>query len=75
MVQNVAMGKVRTHYDNLRVARNADQKAIKAAFRSLSQKHHPDKHPEAREQAEEIFKMINRAYDVLSDPVRRREHD
>lgn len=69
------MGKVRTHYDNLRVPRTADQKMIKAAFRSLSQKHHPDKHPDDREKAEEIFKIINRAYEVLSDPLKRKEHD
>lgn len=75
MVQDASMGKVRTHYDNLHIARTADQKAVKAAFRSLSQKHHPDKHPEDRQKAEEIFKMIGRAYEVLSDPVKRREHD
>lgn len=75
VVQYVPMGKVRTHYDNLRVPRTADQQTIKAAFRSLSQKHHPDKHPDDREKAEEIFKIINRAYEVLSDPVKRREHD
>lgn len=69
------MSKIRTHYDNLRVARNADTATIRAAFRSLSQKHHPDKNPEDRERAEAIFKMIGRAYDVLSDPHKRRQHD
>ena len=69
------MSRVRTHYDNLHVPRTADATAIRRAFRSLSQKHHPDKNPENPEKSEEIFKMINRAYEVLSDPARRREHD
>lgn len=69
------MSRLRTHYDNLHVPRTADAAAIRRAFRSLSQKHHPDKNPDSREQAEEIFKMINRAYEVLSDPVKRKEHD
>lgn len=69
------MSRVRTHYDNLHVPRTADAAAIRRAFRSLSQKHHPDKNPESREKSEEIFKMINRAYEVLSDPAKRREHD
>lgn len=69
------MSRVRTHYDNLHVPRTADAAAIRRAFRSLSQKHHPDKNPENREKSEEIFKMINRAYEVLSDPAKRREHD
>ena len=50
----------------LGVAKNADQKAIKDAFRNLALKHHPDRDKEAG--AEERFKEIAEAYAVLSDP-------
>lgn len=69
------MSRIRTHYDNLHVPRTADAVAIRRAFRSLSQKHHPDKNLDSREKSEEIFKMISRAYEVLSDPAKRKEHD
>jgi curved DNA-binding protein CbpA len=64
----------RTHYDNLQVARNASQEVIRAAYRSLSQKYHPDKNPDAPE-AERIMRIINAAYETLSDPERKRHHD
>lgn len=69
------MPKVRTHYDNLQIARTASDAVVRAAYRGLSQLHHPDKNPEDRETAERIMKVINEAYAVLSDPVRRRDHD
>lgn len=65
-----------THYDNLQVARNASPEVIKAAYRSLSQKHHPDRHPpERREDCDRVMRILNAAYETLSDPQRRREHD
>ena len=69
------MKKIRTHYENLQVVENASIEAIKGAYKYLSQRWHPDKNPDQREQAERITQMINEAYAVLSDPARRRAHD
>jgi hypothetical protein len=64
---------VATHYDNLKVGRDAPVGVIKTAYRKLSQKYHPDRNPDPA--ALEIMKMINLAWDVLSDPERRARHD
>jgi curved DNA-binding protein CbpA len=64
-----------THYDNLQVSRKASDRVIRAAYKSLSQQWHPDKHPHDKDRAEKITKIINEAYRVLSDPNLRREHD
>lgn len=66
--------KIRTHYDNLGVARNAQPEVIKAAYKALAQKYHPDRNPNNPD-AERIMKIINTAYRVLIDPVLRAEHD
>jgi len=66
---------VRTHYENLQIAENASPEVIKGAYRFLSQKWHPDKNPENRVEAERISRILNEAYAVLSDPIRRKEHD
>ncbi|OYO31843.1 J domain-containing protein [Janthinobacterium sp. PC23-8] len=68
------MGKIHTHYDNLKVARLAPQEVIRAAYKALSQKYHPDKNP-GDEKAARIMAIINSAYGTLSDPLRRKEHD
>lgn len=68
------MSKLRTHYDNLKVARDAPDFVIRAAYRTLSQRYHPDKHP-GDERAVRVMAIINQSYEVLSDPVRRRDHD
>lgn len=70
------MSKIRTHYDNLKIARNAPDALIKAAYKVLLQQHHPDK-VEVAKQAEalRITHLIRGSYDVLSDPVQRAEHD
>lgn len=68
------MSKVHTHYDNLKVTRNAPPEVIRAAYKSLSQKFHPDRNPDDPN-ATRTFQIINTAYEVLSDPVKRREHD
>jgi curved DNA-binding protein len=62
------------YYDILGVGRDADEKEIKRAFRRLARKHHPDVNPGDPE-AEERFKEINEAYEVLSDPEKRRKYD
>lgn len=69
------MPNIRTHYDNLQIARTASDAVVRSAYRGLSQQHHPDKNPNDRKTAERRMKVINEAYAVLSDPVKRREHD
>ncbi len=65
----------RTHYDNLQVARNASDIVIRAAYKTLTQQRHPDKHPDNKERATRITKIVNEAYRVLSDPDLRKRHD
>lgn len=68
------MSRVHTHYDNLKVARTAPPEVIRAAYRTLSKKYHPDHNPGNKE-AIRIIQLINAAYEVLSDPAKREEHD
>ena len=68
------MGKIHTHYDNLKVARLAPPEVIRAAYKALSQKYHPDKNP-GDEKAARIMAILNSAYGTLADPLRRKEHD
>lgn len=68
------MTKIRTHYDNLKVARNAPDIVIKAAHKALLQLHHPDKATD-KVAAERITRILNDAREVLLDPVRRKQHD
>ncbi|MES3021388.1 MAG: J domain-containing protein [Pseudomonadota bacterium] len=68
------MAKIHTHYDNLKVARMAPQEVIRAAYKALSQKYHPDKNP-GDEKSARIMAIVNSAYGILSDPERRKEHD
>jgi molecular chaperone DnaJ len=63
----------RDYYDVLGVSRSADQEEIKRAYRRLARKYHPDVNKE--EGAEEVFKEINRAYEVLSEPETRGRYD
>ena len=68
------MARIHTHYDNLKVSRKAPQEVIRAAYKALSQKYHPDKNLHD-EKAARIMAILNSAYGTLADPVRRREHD
>ncbi len=67
------MERAHTHYDNLKVTRNAPTEVIRAAYRVLAQKYHPDLNPSP--DALRVMKIFNEAWDVLSDPTRRAEHD
>lgn len=66
---------MKTHYENLQVTENASLEVIKGAYKFLSQKWHPDKNPDNRAESERITRILNEAYSVLSDPIRRKEHD
>ncbi|WP_109483041.1 J domain-containing protein [Paraburkholderia sp. C35] len=66
--------KIHSHYDNLKVSRDAPQEVIRAAYKTLSQKYHPDRRIDDPD-AERVMKIINASYAVLSDPVQRKEHD
>ncbi len=68
------MAKIHTHYDNLKVSRGAPAEVIRAAYKALSQKYHPDKNP-GDEKAARIMAILNSAYGILSDSARRKEHD
>src|SRR3990170_7864522 len=64
----------RDFYDVLGVSRSASDKEVRQAFRRLARKYHPDVNP-GDAQAEERFKEINRAYEVLSDKDKRKKYD
>lgn len=68
------MTKLQTHYDNLKVARNAPAEVIRAAYKTLSQKYHPDRNNADVESAR-IMAIINASYEVLSDSAKRQQHD
>lgn len=65
----------RDFYAILGVPRDADERTIKSAYRRLSLKWHPDKNPNNKEEAERKFMDIAQAYEVLSDPEKRRRYD
>ncbi len=68
------MARIRTHYDNLKVSEGCSHEVIRAAFRSLAAKYHPDVNP-GNSEAAKTMRIINASYEVLSDPTKRAEHD
>jgi hypothetical protein len=65
---------IHTHYDNLKVVRNAPDEVIRAAYKTLTQKYHPDRNP-GDTNAARVMTLLNESYGVLSDPTKRRSHD
>lgn len=63
-----------SYYEILEISKSADGSEIKKAYRSMAKKYHPDKNP-GDESAEEKFKYINEAYQVLSDDQKRQVYD
>lgn len=64
---------MKTYYTLLRVSKQASLEEIKSAYRSLASRYHPDVNSDP--DAGDIFKLINRAYNILSDPDKRRDYD
>jgi curved DNA-binding protein len=68
--------KFQDYYELLGVSRTASEDEIKKAYRKLALKWHPDRHQaESKAKAEEKFKQISEAYEVLSDPQNRKRYD
>lgn len=66
----------KNYYDILQVNKNASPEIIEKAYKVLAKKYHPDLQTEEnKKQAEEILKEINEAYEVLSDPQKKKEYD
>lgn len=63
-----------SYYDILQVARDAKPGDIRVAYRRMAQRYHPDKSPDNRF-APRVMANVNKAYEVLSDPDRRQQHD
>lgn len=62
------------YYQTLGISKSASADDIKKAYRKLARKYHPDKNP-GNKASEEKFKQVQEAYDVLSDPKKRRKYD
>src|ERR1700693_1357548 len=62
------------YYDTLKVSRKATADEIRKSYRKLARKYHPDLNP-GDKSAEDRFKSVQEAYDILSDPKKRQMHD
>lgn len=69
------MKQLKNYYQVLGLKQDVGQEEIKRAFRRMASLYHPDHNPQNPKEAEEKFKEINQAYEVLSDEARRRQYD
>ena len=68
------MAAKRDLYEVLGISKTADEKTIKKAYRKLAKKYHPDMNP-GDKTAEQKFKEVTDAYNILSDPEKRKLYD
>ena len=66
---------MRDYYEILGVPKDATEEEIKSSYRNLAKKYHPDLNPDNIEEASEKFKEASEAYEVLSDPSKRKKYD
>ena len=69
------MANKRDYYEVLGVDKNVSEEDLKRAYRKLAKKYHPDANPDNKKEAEEKFKEVTEAYEVLSDPQKRKMYD
>ena len=66
---------MKDYYSILQISKNATKDEIKSAYKKLALKYHPDKNQQNKEIAEDKFKEISEAYEVLSDESKKRNYD
>lgn len=69
------MSEKKDYYNILGVNKNATDDELKKAFRKMAKKYHPDANPDNKAEAEAKFKEVNEAYEVLSNPQKRKMYD
>ena len=69
------MAGKKDYYEILGVNKSATDDELKKAFRKMAKKYHPDANPDNKAEAEAKFKEVNEAYEVLSDPQKRKMYD
>ena len=66
------MAEKKDYYEILGVSKTATDDELKKAYRKMAKKYHPDANPDNKEAAEAKFKEVNEAYEVLSNPQKRK---
>ncbi len=69
------MAEKKDYYELLGVSKSATDDDLKKAYRKMAKKYHPDANPDNKEEAEAKFKEVNEAYEVLSNPQKRKMYD